>query len=333
MLYIVVCIMVLVASSLPSSQVSDTGQTDTFCDDLLQGLSERQKRIPSKYLYDPAGSDLFEEICTLDEYYIPRVETALLAAHAPEIADLTGDAPAIVEFGSGGGHKVRILLEALSGSALYVPIDISPSALDQSVSTLEQDFPDLQLEPVYADFTAPVALPELNGNRRIGFFPGSTIGNFTRPEAAEFLAGMGKTLGAGSDLLIGVDLKKDLAVLHPAYDDARGVTAAFNLNLLARANREADADFDQDAFQHQIKYNDAEGRIEMHLVSAREQVVTVSGEAFPFGEGESIHTENSYKYTVEEFAEVAMSAGWEPLRLWQDGDAYFSLHYLRYSQN
>ena len=303
----------------------------SFRDDVFEGLSREQKELPCKYFYDDRGSELFNTICGLDEYYPTRTETALLQAHGREMADLIGPGVCLIEFGCGSLLKTRLLLDALRSPAAFVPIDISADHLLQSAAALAADYPDLEVLPVVADFTRPVKLPDKArkaSENRIGFFPGSTIGNFDHAGAADFLATVADMVGGGGALLIGVDLKKDEDILVRAYDDAQGVTAAFNRNVLERINRELGGCFDIETFRHRALYNGAEGRIEMHLVSEKDQTVTVHDRDFTFTEGETIHTEDSYKYHVEEFSSLAAGAGFRSARTWVDGDGLFSLHYL-----
>ncbi len=297
---------------------------------VVEGLSQPQKRISSKYFYDERGSKLFEQITELPEYYPTRTETALLRAHAKEFAELIGPNASLVEFGSGSSTKVRILLDALEDPSAYVPIDISRDHLIESAKGLADAYPDLMVVPVAADYTQPLELPEIpNEVVRIGFFPGSTIGNFSYAEAVNFLRTAATELGTDNGLLIGVDLKKDAAILHAAYNDAAGVTAEFNLNMLRHINDELGADFDLDSFAHEARWQADEGRIEMHLVSKCEQTVRVDGHTFEFDEAESIHTEDSHKYTIDEFHALAAEAGWRAYRHWTDDDNLFSIHYLR----
>ena len=303
----------------------------SFRDDVFEGLSREQKELPCKYFYDDRGSELFNTICGLDEYYPTRTETALLQAHGREMADLIGPGVCLIEFGCGSLLKTRLLLDALRSPAAFVPIDISADHLLQSAAALAADYPNLEVLPVVADFTRPVKLPDKArkaSENRIGFFPGSTIGNFDHAGAADFLATVADMVGGGGALLIGVDLKKDEDILVRAYDDAQGVTAAFNRNVLERINRELGGCFDIETFRHRALYNGAEGRIEMHLVSEKDQTVTVHDRDFTFTEGETIHTEDSYKYHVEEFSSLAARAGFRSARTWVDGDGLFSLHYL-----
>lgn len=300
-----------------------------FADAVLTGLSSSPKSIPSRFFYDAAGSDLFEQITRLVEYYPTNAEITLLRDHGSEMADLAGPGVALVEFGSGSSRKTDLLIEALNDLACYVPIDISDAALAGAATRLRGRFPDLRVLPVHGDFSANLRLPKAARTpRKLGFFPGSTIGNLARAEARLFLAGCRALLGANGAFLVGVDLKKDTGILLPAYNDAQGITAAFNLNLLARINRELGGSFDPDGFAHEAIYNDAEGRIEMHLRSLGKCRVRVLGESFDFAEGETIHTENSHKYSVEEFQALARSAGWRPVRAWTGTEGLFSLHFL-----
>jgi dimethylhistidine N-methyltransferase len=299
-----------------------------FAEDVLAGLAAPRKHLSAKYFYDSAGSALFEQITRLPEYYPTRTEFAILERDGAEIAALLAPGGALVEFGSGSTEKVRRLLPHLPGLGAYVPVDVSEEFLRSEAEELGRDFPHLRIEPAAADFTRPFALPDDLPEARMGFFPGSTIGNFEPETAATLLRHFARTLGAGASLIVGVDLVKDKAVLDAAYDDAAGVTAAFNLNLLRRINREVGADFDLDAFAHRAFFNEDLARIEMHLVSRRDQVVTVANVPFAFREGETIHTENSYKYTIPGFRALAARAGWEGRAVWTDPDGLFSVHAL-----
>jgi dimethylhistidine N-methyltransferase len=301
---------------------------DNFADYLLTGLRKAPKEISCKYFYDEAGSRLFDAICELPEYYQTRTETALLARHAGEIAALMGHDVEILEFGAGSLRKVRILLDAARDLRAYTPLDISGSYLGEVVRELAADYPALTLRPLVGDFTLPLDIPELPGApRRAGFFPGSTIGNF-KPDAAMALLRRMRGALNGGGLLIGVDLVKDPVRLHAAYNDAAGVTAQFNKNLLARANRELDADFDLDGFAHYAPYNAMAHRIEMYLVSLKRQSVTLCGQRFDFAQGEAVHTEDSHKYTIESFREMACRAGFNPRAVWTDEDRLFAVHWL-----
>ena len=306
----------------------------SFLEDVLEGLSRSQKALPPKYFYDEAGSALFDAICELPEYYPTRTEIALMRSHVGSMAARLGPRCALIEYGSGSGRKTRILIEALAPVA-YVPIDIAAAQLKASSAALAREFPDLTVIALCADYSRPLALPDLDrvgARRRAIYFPGSTIGNFTIPEAVDFLRNARAVAGPGGGMLIGVDLKKDPARLHAAYNDAQGVTARFNLNLLTRINRELGADFDLAAFRHHAFYDAGLGRIEMHLVSERAQQVRVRGRVVTFRAGETIHTENSYKYSIEEFQALARSAGFTPEASWTDAERLFSVHYLTVPQ-
>jgi dimethylhistidine N-methyltransferase len=299
-----------------------------FRRDVVAGLSLPQKALPPKHFYDAAGSRLFERICRLPEYYLTRTELALTRAHLDAVARFTGKGGALLEYGSGESLKTRLLLRAMR-PAVYMPVDISRDALDLAVARLAREFPGLRIAPVIGDFTRPLDLPPLPGrSRRVVFFPGSTIGNLTPQEAQAFLRMTRGQVGPRGAMLVGVDLKKDANVLHAAYNDSRGVTAGFNLNLLARINRELGGDFDLRRFAHYAFYNAPLGRIEMHLVALREQTVNVGDHRFSFARGESIHTENSYKYSVAEFQAIAAQAGFRGEKVWTDRKGLFALHGL-----
>jgi dimethylhistidine N-methyltransferase len=296
---------------------------------LLEGLRRTPRAVPPKFFYDATGSALFDRICELPEYYPTRTELGLLERHGREMAECIGAGADLIEYGAGSLLKVRLLLDALQRPVRYVPIDLSAEHLLQHARQLASDHPHLMVEPLVADFSAELQLPPLPAlaERRVGFFPGSSIGNFTPAEAGAFLQQAARAL-AGGGLLIGVDLVKDPAVLHRAYNDAAGVTAAFNKNLLARANRELGCAFDLDAFDHYAFYDPREQRIEMHLVSRRRQAVVVCGERFEFDEGQTLHTENSCKYTVDGFRRLAREADLEPQAVWVDEAGLFSVHWL-----
>jgi L-histidine Nalpha-methyltransferase len=309
---------------------------DSFREDVIAGLSLPQKALPPKYFYDARGSRLFEAICRLKEYYPTRSELALTRAELGAIARFAGSripsGVALIEYGSGESLKSRLLLEALRPSA-YIPVDISPHALRAAAAALRRRFPWLPIHPVHGDFTRPLKIPMGAGarsfsSRRVVYFPGSTIGNLTPQEAHAFLRMTRGQVGARGAMLVGVDLQKDANVLHAAYNDAKGVTAAFNLNLLARINRELGADFRLRRFRHYAFYNPTLGRIEMHLVSLERQAVNVGAHRFAFEPGESIHTENSYKYSIEGFRALARSAGFRGAKVWLDPKGLFSLHGL-----
>ena len=288
-----------------------------FAADVVAGLSAREKALPAKYFYDAAGSELFEAICRTPEYYPTRVETALLHRVAPEIAACIPEGAVLVEFGSGASDKTRVILDAAPQIAAYVPIDISEDALEKAAAAVSRDYPGLLVVCVAEDFTDAIRLPAAaQGRIKVGFFPGSTIGNFTDAEALRFLRSVKRQLGDDSVLLIGADLVKDEATLVAAYDDAEGMTARFNKNVLARINRELSGDFDLGAFDHLAFWNAALTRMEMHLISRANQIVHAAQHTFEFKAGERLHTENSHKFTTESFAELAARAGWSVTREW-----------------
>ena len=294
--------------------------------DILAGLRQPQKTLPAKLFYDAEGCRLFGEITRLPEYYITRTELALLARVAPELPLRPGCA--LVEYGASDEGKAMALVGAV-GAAAYVPVDIAPGALQDMAARLAQARPGLAVHPMAADFLDPLALPAaVQGSPVFGFFPGSTIGNLDPAAATAFLRQAADTLGPGALFLVGVDLRKSPDILLPAYDDAQGVTAAFNRNLLAHVNRIAGADFDTASFTHRAVWNEAAGRIEMHLRSARAQTVRLAGAAIAFAPGETINTENSYKHTIEGFAALAAAAGWASRQVWTDAAGLFSLHLL-----
>lgn len=306
-------------------------EVEDFASALLSGLDRPRKEIPCKFFYDKRGSELFDRICGLAEYYPTRTEIALLQTHGAEIAALAGPGRHVIEFGSGSSLKIRTLLDALDNPAAYTPIDISRRHLLQSATALAGDYPALEVNAVCADYTRPLDLPPPETDpaaRPLVFFPGSSVGNFTAEQAIDFLGRTAALLSAGGDLLIGADLHKDADILLPAYNDSEGVTADFNLNLLARANRELGADFDLDGFSHDARYDAAAQRIEMHLISRREQTVRIGERRFNFGDGESILTEYSHKYTTDGFQALGRRAGFEPSRVWVDENRLFSIHYM-----
>ncbi len=300
-----------------------------FARDLLAGLSNMPRSISPKYFYDAPGSVLFDRICELPEYYPTRVELDLLSAHAGQIAQYMGPRAEVVEFGAGSLRKIRLLLDAMDQPERYLPIDISGEHLDTAAQVLRRDYPSLHVQPLVADYTRHLLLPapREGAGRRVGFFPGSTIGNFTPAEALHFLQMVGQVLRGGA-LLLGADLVKDPTVLHAAYNDTQGVTAAFNLNLLARANRELGGDFDLTQFAHSAFYNAPLQRIEMHLMSRRRQQVHLCGRCFEFAQGETLHTENSCKFTIQSMQALARQAGFTPGPVWTDPQKLFSLHWL-----
>jgi dimethylhistidine N-methyltransferase len=304
-----------------------------FARDVLAGLTARPKRLSPKYFYDEAGSRLFEQITELPEYYPTRSELAILTSRAAEMARLLPENTALIEFGSGSFRKARILLKAAPTIVAYVPVDISSQMLVQEAAELARDHPRLTVLPVAADFTQSFQLPAVVARlARTGFFPGSTIGNFEPHDASAFLRHAAHMLGTGAILILGVDLVKDASILNAAYNDAAGVTAKFNLNLLVRINRELGGDFDLDNFCHQAFYNSERRRVEMHLASRKRQKVHVCGRAIEFRAGETIHTESSYKYTVESFGALARGSGWTPRAAWSDPQGYFSVQALTVSE-
>jgi L-histidine Nalpha-methyltransferase len=300
----------------------------SFLDDVLAGLARPQRAIPPKYFYDERGSKLFEAICELPEYYPTRTEMAIMERHIDEMVRLLGADTQLIEFGSGASVKTRLMIERAAPS-LYVPIDISEAQLRSACAELSRRFPWLNINGVVADFTRPLRLPEFIGvpiRRKVVYFPGSTIGNFTPEEAFQFLGRVREMVGPGGMLLIGVDLKKDKRTLDAAYDDSRGVTAEFNLNLLARINRELGGDFQLRRFRHKAFYDEHQGWIEMHLESLYQQIVHVGGQHFEFHAGETIHTEISCKYSVEEFQGLARKARFHPEHVWTDPQHLFAVH-------
>lgn len=317
-------------SCVPAS-LRDSAPWAGFLSEVIYGLSQIRKSLPCKFLYDEEGSRLFSEICKLEEYYLTRVENQLLQDNIFEIAGLIGSSCRLVEFGSGTSTKTRHLLAHLSELSSYVPIDISGAQLRESADHLAREFPNLKICPVEGDYCEISELPGTNpeAGKTVGFFPGSTIGNFQPDEAVRFLGNIASICGIDGGLLIGVDRKKDRRILEPAYNDRKGVTARFNLNILARANRELGADFDLKSFFHRAPYNESLGRIEMQLVSTCRQTVHVDSRNFSIEEGEVIRTEYSYKYTVPGFAGLASKAGFELVKSWEDQNHLFSVLFLR----
>jgi dimethylhistidine N-methyltransferase len=302
---------------------------DGLAADVVAGLTAKPKTIPPKYFYDLAGSALFDRITQLPEYYPTRCEIGILKDNAAAIASLFPPGCALIEFGSGSSRKARILLGAAATVGAYVPVDISGDFLNQELAQLRRDFPHLAIYPLVEDFTQPFDIPaEIAALPRVGFFPGSTIGNFEPHEACKLLRNIGAVLGTGAVLVVGIDLVKDAGILYRAYNDAEGVTAKFNLNLLTRINRELGANFDLAAFEHHALYNGEQRRIEMHLASTKRQKVRVNGVSIDFRAGDTIHTENSYKYTIESFQALARGSGWSPVKTWSDG--LFSVHALTF---
>jgi len=306
----------------------------SFRKDVLRGLKRSPKRLSPKYLYDSRGSKLFDQITRLDEYYPTRTEASIMREHVDAMAKAIDEAALLVEYGSGSSEKTRILLDRLhTDLAGYVPVDISREHLVDAAESIAEAYPSLAVRPVCADYTSPFPLPNLteDAERTVVYFPGSTIGNFDRAEAIAFMQQMAETAGPGGGLLIGVDLRKDPAILRAAYNDREGVTAAFNLNLLRRMNRELGADFDVDAFRHEAIWREDPGRMEMHLVSTRDQNVRVGDETIVFEKGETIHTENSCKFSLDEFSAMAQKAGFDIRTVWTDADELFSVQYAEVS--
>lgn len=305
-------------------------EKNTFLEDVLQGLQKEQKELPSKYFYDHVGSQLFEQICTLNEYYPTRTELTIMQEYIHEIVELLGPDCLLIEYGSGSSTKTRTLLDALQQPTAYVPIDISKEHLLNSAVSLAIAYPHLEVLPVCADYTSTFEIPSSikPAQCKVGYYPGSTIGNFDPEPANCFLQQIAQTCQGGG-LLIGVDLKKDFNILHRAYNDQQGVTALFNLNLLVRINRELGANFQLDQFQHYAFYNPRQSRIEMHLESLKNQVVQIGKTEFSFKLGESIWTESSYKYGLDDFAQLAAKAGFTLERAWIDAQELFSVQYLR----
>jgi dimethylhistidine N-methyltransferase len=299
-------------------------------DEVVRGLHSPQKELPCKLLYDEHGSELFEQITALDEYYPTRAEMRIMRSAGAEMAARLGAASLLIEYGSGSSTKTRILLQHLERPAGYVPIDISGEQLHRSAQAVREAFPGLRVTPLCADYTGSLELPRMVGRaaRRVAYYPGSTIGNFVPEDARRFLVRIAEVCGPNGGLLIGVDLKKDPLMLHRAYNDALGVTAAFNLNVLRRLNRELGANFALDQFRHYAFYNPVFARVEMHLVSLSEQVVSLGRASIHFELGESIWTEASYKYTLQDFAQLAARAGWRVEQVWTDDRTLFSVQYL-----
>ncbi len=304
--------------------------TQQFLTEVVRGLEKSEKTIPSKFFYDKRGSQIFDEICELDEYYLTRTELDIMEQSVSQMVSCIGPETVLVEYGSGSSLKTQLLLDEFTDLAGYVPVDISQQHLEQTVEQLVSRYPELPVFPVCADFTQIFELPEIESSHRrvVCYFPGSTIGNFSPKNAIRLMRQIAELCGPDGGLLIGVDLKKHRSILEPAYSDSQGVTREFNLNLLRRVNRELDADFDVDNFQHHAIYNEKEGRMESHLVSLQDQTVCVGETEFDFPLGESIHTENSYKYDLDEFREYAELAGFGVEHVWTDEQDLFSVQYL-----
>lgn len=302
-------------------------ETEQFRTDVLTGLAARPKRLHAKYFYDAAGSGLFDRITELDEYYPTRTELVIMRKHAAEMAERCGSRCQLIELGAGSLTKVRLLLNRMDRPAGFVPVDVSGEHLEAAAEALRDEFPDLDVSPVCADFTAPFEVLG-RATRRVVYFPGSTLGNFDPADADALLRKVARLVGPGGGLLLGVDLRKDPAVLEAAYNDRLGVTAAFNRNLLVRINRELGGEFDPATFRHRAFYNRAQSRIEMHLVSIPDQTVNIDDRAIRFRRGESIHTENSYKYDLGEFRDRAANCGLRTDAVWTDPNRYFAVQFL-----
>ena len=323
----------------PSGQARDIAffvdaghHADDFLAEVVGGLTAAPKHTPPKFFYDAPGSRLFEAICRTPEYYLTRTELALLTRIGPEISRIAPARAVVVEYGCGSSAKIRLLLEALDRPAAYIGIDIARARLLETAREIAGDFPDIRVGAICADFAAHIDWPaeaDPAPDRRLAFFPGSTIGNMAPPDARAFLGYVRGLIGDGAAFLVGVDLKKDAPILDAAYNDAAGHTAAFNLNLLERMRRELGAEIEPDGFAHSAFYNLAEGRIEMHLTSRRRQSIRIGDRQFDFAAGETIHTENSYKYSVAEFADLVRAAGFDREALWTDDRSLFSIHFLR----
>ncbi|MBF0195569.1 MAG: L-histidine N(alpha)-methyltransferase [Magnetococcales bacterium] len=302
--------------------------TKSLIEEVLSGLNKKQKTIPPKFFYDSKGSKLFDQITQLPEYYPTRTEIGIIKTYRNEMAQCIGKSPVLIELGSGSSLKVQLLLEGLQ-PVIYIPIDISRDHLLESSRSLARYFPDISVHAVCDDYSSSLSLPDLpQGHPKVAFFPGSSIGNFEPEEALALLQRVADILGPGGGMLIGVDLQKDAKILNAAYNDDQNVTSEFNLNLLTRINSETEADFDITKFYHHAYYNEKMERIEMHLVSSEAQEVNVNGESFQFQAGESIHTENSCKYTLQSFRKMAALAGFETVKVWTDSKSYFSIHYI-----
>ncbi len=314
-----------------SLRLYESGPADEhFLNDVLEGLGQPEKTIPCMYMYDERGSKLFDAICRLDEYYPTRTELAIMERYTPEIGASIGDGSLLIEYGSGSSWKTRLLLDHLPNIAGYVPIDISREHLHATAKSIQQDYPALEVLPLCANYNQEFELPKPSARvlHRVVYFPGSTIGNLSHARAVHLLTRMAAVAGASGCIIIGVDLDKDRDVLRAAYSDREGVTAAFNMNLLQRINRELGADFDIRSFKHEASYNEKLMRMESHIVSLAEQTVTIGAHQFAFAEGERIHTENSHKYTLESFAELAAKAGCRVAQVWTDEHHLFSVQRL-----
>ena len=325
----------MTGDSLTAPQQISTSESSDFVADVVAGLSSNPRALPCKYFYDERGAALFQKICELPEYYITRTEIDILDRNRAEIASQLGPNIQLIGLGTGAGTKTRILIEALTNPAVYVPVDISETQLRESTALFREIFPELEILPVCADYLQPVVLPQARRKaaRNIVYFPGSTIGNFGPDEAIEFLRRAANVCRENGGLLLGVDLKKDAGVIEAAYNDSAGITARFNLNLLERVNRDLGADFDIDQWQHRAIYNSNAGRIEMYLISEVDQFVHVAEHKFHFRRGEKITTEYSYKYAPEEFAALAGKVGFEFAHMWSDDARLFGVFYFTCSRS
>ncbi|MEA5419829.1 L-histidine N(alpha)-methyltransferase [Spirulina sp. CCNP1310] len=302
-----------------------------FRDEVLAGLSKQQKQIPPKFFYDDYGSKIFDQICELEEYYPTRTEFSILQQHCSDIADQIGENSLVIEYGSGSSQKICLLLDSLMKPLAYMPIDISREHMLSASKTIADKYPDLEVLAVCADYTTEMLVPDYDHsslNKKVIFFPGTTIGNLEPEQAVQLLKRSAAIVGSGGGMLIGFDMKKDPQILHAAYNDAKGVTAAFNVNLLTRINKELEADFDTNKFAHYAFFNLSKSRIEMHLVSLAEQIVIISGQPFSFSEGESIYTENSYKFSMREIKNLSEGTGFKLSNFWTDPENHFYLCYL-----
>lgn len=310
--------------------VNDYSSQPAMLSDVLKGLQKGQKTLPSKYFYDKRGSELFEKICNLEEYYPTRKELSVMNDNIQQITGKLGKNVQLIELGSGSSLKTRLLLNHLENIHSYVPVDISEKFLANEAEKLRREYPNLKIEPVAADYTRPFDLPDTNSNgdeKKVAYFPGSTIGNFTKEQAAQFIGLIKKLVGDDGGLLIGFDLIKERNTLIAAYDDSKGVTAAFNKNILHHLNRELDSNFNPDKFNHRAIFNEEKSRIEMHLVSLEKQQVQISDQIIPFEEGETIHTENSHKYSLKSFRELT-APHFKNVTTWTDSDQMFAIQYL-----
>jgi len=322
--------MVLASTRTKLSGLDPIDLLDESVHEILQGMQRKQKTLPSKYFYDEKGSQLFDQICGIDEYYLTRTETAIMQENIQEISNLIRSNSLLIEFGSGSSIKTRLLLDKLPDLKAYIPVDISNEQLNKSCSDLEITYPDLQIHPIYSDFTKPFTLPNINFpyTHTTAYFPGSTLGNFHLGSAVKFMSGVAEMVGVGGGFIIGIDMQKDPEVIYSAYNDRNGITAEFNLNILTHINRDFHTNFEEDQFIHQAFYNQSKGRIEMHLVSKCEQRVNLNGSLIHIAEGESILTEVSYKYSEEGFADIYRLAGFREIDVWRDPKNMFSVYYL-----